>query len=146
MKPNPEQDADRAALSEDEAVGLLVKVFQREWSDWTLDTGCYPDTFSIERGTLSAQFHQSMFGENLARAAYRTLSQAAKADERALQTATNDYKQLLAAFEQVCEVLKEVDKVCVMSLLDPDVLQYNMKLLLPRVRETLAAPFRKTGA
>lgn len=45
-----------------------------------------------------------------------------------------------AEYLPVVELIDEVNKVCVMSLLDQDCLQHNMRLLYPRIREVLAAP------
>lgn len=40
---------------------MVVEAMQDAWNDFTCDTGCFPECFTIQRGRLFADFERSNF-------------------------------------------------------------------------------------
>jgi hypothetical protein len=76
VEEHPADAAHPSAPVGDE-VESIQRAFQREWNDYVMDTGGYPDAFLVERGRLSADFIKSCFGEKLAKAAISAMQAAA---------------------------------------------------------------------
>lgn len=70
--------AEKGVVADEEALERVKKAFQCQWADWTMDTKCYPDAFEVNNKKLCADFINSKFGNNLAKAAIAAMKPPAK--------------------------------------------------------------------